>query len=149
MSDPELHKQVASFCNNKAWGLIETARLDAAAQAQLVELAGTARHHWGRIGTPQNVALARMLFGWALARAGAAQAALDEAKGALKYFEAQEAPAWQLAFGHAAMAAAALSAGDKKAHARHYTAARDTGLKLAEVDAKYFDAAFSTIAEPK
>ncbi|MGV6812605.1 MAG: hypothetical protein ACWA47_10180 [Brevirhabdus sp.] len=149
MSEADLHKKIASFCNNKAWELIETPKLDAAAQAQLVELAGTARHHWSLIGAPQNVALARMQFGWALARAGAVHAGLDEAKAALKYFEANEAPAWQMAFSHAAMAAASLAAGDKKAHAKHYTAARDTGLKLAEADAKYFDAAFSTIAEPK
>jgi len=149
MSDPELHKQVASFCNNKAWALIETAKLDTRAQAELVELAGTARHHWTRIGPPQNIALAQMLFGWALARAGAAKPGLEEAKAALRHFEANDAPAWQVAFGHAAMAAASLAAGDKKGHAKHYTAARDKGLRLAPTDAKYFDAAFSTIAKPK
>ena len=81
-----MQKRIASQCNDAAWALIEKPDLAAGECFALVRLAGTASYHWSAIGTAGNIALADLLFSWALARVGAAAPAVDAASCALRYF---------------------------------------------------------------
>ena len=144
MGVSDFHRITAAFCNNEAWSLLETPELDAAQTARLVTLAGAARHHWHEVGTASNVAHADLLFGWALARAGAGDAAIEVARSALEFFDV-EGSAWERAFAEAAMAAACRASGDEEGFSRHYEQAEALGKGLDEDDAVYFQAAFKTL----
>ena len=144
MGVSDFHRITAAFCNNEAWSLLETPELDAAQTARLVTLAGAARHHWHEVGTASNVAHADLLFGWALARAGAGDAAREAARTALEFFNA-EGSAWERAFAEAAVAAACRASGDDEGFARHYGQAEALGRELDEDDEMNFQAAFRTL----
>lgn len=137
---------MAGTCNNAAWSLIEQIELDAIELAQLVTLAGTARHHWHTIGDEGKIAHADLLFGWALARAGAGKAAIQVAGDALSFFEKPDTKLWEQAFAHAAMAAAYGSNDDRALFRRHFLRAEELGLQLSGADAKHFKAAFRAVA---
>jgi hypothetical protein len=143
--DRDIRRRIASRANDAAWALIERPQLDPAETAQLLTLAGTARHHWHEVGTPPNAALADLLFAWAMARAGAGAAALQLATEALGQIDALAGAAWQQAFAHAAMAAACNATGDERGFAQHHAAAARLGATLSGEDATYFHAAFRTI----
>ena len=128
-------KSAAGLANNRAWTLLEDAGSDA---SELLALAAGARALWVRAGTSRQIAHADLLFGWAAARAGATELAGEATLSALAHFEAEGAEDWELAFAHAACAAAGQETG-------HYAKARDFGAKLTGPDAKYFQAAFRTL----
>lgn len=136
------HRSIAARANNEAWGLLES-DLDQGGVARLLTLAATARHHWHEIGTPSQKAHADMLFGWALARAASPLSGPMTSE-ALAYFETGGAT-WEMAFAHAACAAAALVAEDAASHADHYAKAQALGAELTGDDAKYFRLAFRTV----
>ena len=144
---PDFRKQDASDCNNAAWSLIEKADLQSGEITELLTLAATARHHWHAIGTPNHTAHADLLFAWAMARAGAGEAATDLAEKTLAVFDAAGAP-WERAFAHAARAAAAEASGDRDAHETHHARAKALGETLEGPDATYFRAAFRTVPVP-
>ena len=145
MGVSDFHRITAAFCNNEAWSLLETPDLDATQTVRLVTLAATARHHWHEVGTASNIAHADLLFGWALARAGAGDAAMDAARASLTHFN-EEGSVWERAFAEAAMAAACRASGDEEGFAHHYAQARTLGDELDEDDAVYFQAAFNTLS---
>ena len=139
------HRQIAARCNNGAWDLIEREGLTSEEQAELVALAATARHHWCAVGGASEIAHAELLFAWALARAGAGQAAMVAGQRALDGLA--EAADWEKAFAHGAMAAASLAAGAP--HGSHYRQAEALGKGLSGADARYFQAAFRTVPAPE
>ncbi len=141
----EIHRQIAVTCNNIAWSLIEKAELGAAEAVELVTLASAARYHWHAEGTARHRAHADLLLGWALARAGAGRPAVSAAGAALSHFEEDGGARWELAFAHAALAAAFQAAGDAEGFARHHEEAAALGQGLDGADATYFRAAFRRI----
>lgn len=143
-----MQKRIASQCNDAAWALIEKPDLAASECFALVRLAGTASYHWGAIGTAGNIALADLLFSWALARVGAAAPAVDAAGRALRYFTENQSEDWERAFAHAAMATSLHCAGDREGHRRHYNEAQQLESKLAPGDLKLFQAAFRNVPRP-
>lgn len=143
----EVHKRIAASCNDAAWVLIEKNEPGEAELAQLATLAATARYHWHKVGNPGNLAHADLLFAWALARNGAGKAALHLAAVALEHFKANDSLPWELAFAHAAMAAACQSNGELEGYRQHYAQAKDLGAQLSGKDAQYFIAAFRNIPE--
>src|SRR5687767_8418395 len=147
-SSADMHKRIASQCNDAAWDLIEKPELTASECCALVRLAGTASHHWSEIGTAGNIAHAELLLSWALARAGAAALAVDAAGRALRYFTETPSKDWERAFAHAAMAASLHCAGDQEGHRRHYNEAQQLQSKLAPGDLKLFQAAFRNVPRP-
>src|SRR5262245_61238233 len=147
-SGAEMHKRIASQCNNAAWNLIEQPDLSVSECFSLVRLAGTASHHWSEIGAAGNIAHADLLFSWALARAGAAALAVDAAGRALRYFTERQSKDWERAFAHAAMAASLHCAGDQEGHRRHYDEAQQLESKLGLGDLKIFQAAFRNVPRP-
>jgi len=147
-SRSEYLKNEASQCNNGAWTLIEQPSLDSDGIVRLLTLAATARHYWHAEGSPNNVAHADLLFAWALARAGVSEAATVVADSALSYF-ADHGETWELAFAHAAKAAACAARGDIAGLKRHHAQAEELGGALSEPDAAYFSAAFKTVPRPE
>jgi len=141
-------RRLAVQSNNAAWDLIEREQLDAGEVAELVRLAATASTHWKEVGNADNIASAELLFGWALARAGAGPAAVDAASRAFAHFSAKNSDVTAMAFPHAAMAISLLSAGDREGYRRHYLEARRIGDSLPAEDRRHFEAAFRTLPKP-
>lgn len=144
-ADQAYQKQIASQCNNAAWTLVETAQLGPAQLVELTTLAASARYHWHQIGTRSQIAHADLLYGWAMARAGAGAVASHAAKAALDYFLATKGADWELAFAHAATAAACHASQDTEGYAHHYQQAVQVGSGLSGPDATYFRAAFASV----
>lgn len=143
----EHFKKETSQCNNGAWALIERPSLGPEDTVQLLTLAATARHYWHAEGSPNNVAHADLLFAWALARAGVSEAAVVMADSVLSYFTDQ-GETWELAFAHAAKAAACAARGDRNGLMSHHAKAEELGGTLSGPDAAYFSAAFKTVRRP-
>lgn len=143
-----MHNAIAAKSNNLAWDLIEHPALDAAQQVELVVLSATARRHHAAAGLPGPIAHADLLLGWALARAGAGEPAIHAAAGALSYFQTNAGQPWELAFAHAAMAAASLASGNEAAYREHYSQAQEIGADPDDPDLKYFAPAFASLPAP-
>ncbi len=143
--DNAWHRQTAARSNNAAWTLLEQVDLSDPDKAALVTAAATARHHWYLVGDDGAKAHADLLLGWAMARAGSGGTALNLTKTALDYFETSGAEDWELAFAHAARAAAFWAAEDGEKCRLSCASAEGFGSKLTGDDATYFHAAFRTI----
>ncbi|MGR3320457.1 MAG: hypothetical protein ACU0DK_00820 [Pseudooceanicola sp.] len=137
----------AVTCNNAAWGILELPEPDAGQLARLVMLAATARFHWQGVGDTTNQAHANLLYGWALARSGAGDAARHASGEALNHFAAHGED-WERAFAHAAMSAALAVAGDAGGHADHFVRAAALGEELTGQNRQYFEKAFAVVPAP-
>ncbi|MBO0345336.1 hypothetical protein J0X15_08900 [Roseibium sp. CAU 1637] len=97
---------------------------------RLANLAATARFHWQAVGAPEGIAHANLLFAWAMAKAGAGDAALLAASDALAHFKDKPSEPSELAAAQAAMAAACLAAGLRDGYARHHAQASELAATI-------------------
>ena len=105
--------------------------------------------HWARVGTALNEARANMLLGMAHALAGDGPLALRYATSAFNYFNEHDAPAWEQAFVHATLAAAAKAAGNPDLHREHYAEAARLGEGIADPqDREVFMRSFTQVPVP-
>ena len=105
--------------------------------------------HWARVGTALNEARASMLLGMAHALASEGPLALRYAPSAFNYVNEHEAPDWEQAFAHAALAAAAKAAGDHDLHVEHYAEAQRLGDAIADPeDRAVFQRSFVQVPRP-
>lgn len=142
-------KRFAVACNNRAWELIERADRTPSEVHEMLHAAHASAWHWARVGTALNEARANMLLGLAHALVGDGPLGLRYAMLAFNYFNEHEAPDWEQAFAHAALAAAAKGAGDAALHAEHYAEAERLGLAIADdQDRDIFMRSFTQIRKP-
>lgn len=142
-------KRFAVACNNRAWALVEQADRTPSEVHEMLHAAHASAWHWARVGTSLNEARANMLLGMAHGLAGEGALGLRYAMLAFNYFNEHEAPDWEQAFAHAALAAAAKSAGQAALHAEHYAEAGRLGQAIAdEQDRDIFMRSFTQIPKP-
>jgi hypothetical protein len=143
------HRHFAIAANNQAWTLAEKDELTSEEQAELLDAAHAAAHHWRAIGTPAQIRQANLLLGRAHALVGHGALAMKCATAALDSIQSADAPLWELAFAHAILANAGAAAGNAEVHARHYAEARALGDRLADPeDREIFTATFRLIPPP-
>ena len=143
------HKWFAAACNNRAWQLVEEPQRTPAEVHEMLHAAHAAAWHWARVGTPLNEARANMLLGMAHALAADGALGIRYATLAFNYFNEHEAPAWEQAFAHATLAAAARAAGNTDLYREHYVeAARLAGTIADPEDRAVFDRAFRQLPKP-
>lgn len=142
-------KWFAVACNNRAWQLVEEPQRTPGEVHEMLHAAHAAAWHWARAGTALNEARANMLLGMAHALAGDGSLGLRYATLAFNYFNEHEAPEWEQAFVHAALAAAARAAGSLDLYREHYAeAARIAGTIADRADREVFDRSFTQIPVP-
>jgi len=142
-------KRFAVACNNRAWQLVEHAQRTPSEVHEMLHAAHASAWHWARVGTAVNEARANMLLGMAHALASEGPLALRYAMSAFNYFNQHEAPDWEQAFAHAAVAAAAKAAGNIDLHGEHYAEAQRLGEAIADPeDRAVFLRSFSQVPPP-
>lgn len=141
---PADHRPVAVACHNMAWTLHDLGAARSAADTEaMIELAAASRAHWEVAGTWLEVErgeydLARMHLA-----AGQLDPALRHAAQCLAGCIAHDAPAYELFFGHEALALVQRARGDREALAHHRQCAQQTFERL---DGNDQDACRSTLA---
>lgn len=133
---------------NRAWELSEKPGLTGPEQTELLDAAHAAAHHWRKVGTEAQVALADLLLGRVHARLGQGELAMKFAAAALEATLSCQSQPWELAFAHAVLADAAAVSGDAALHASHYEEARALGEDLTGQDRELFLATFDLIPVP-
>jgi len=142
-------KRFAVVCNNRAWQLVENAERTPSDMHEMLHAAHASAWHWARVGTALNKARANLLLGMAHALASDGPLALRYAMSAFNYFNEHEAPDWEQAFTHAALAAAAKAAGNPGLHREHYAEAQRLGEAIvAPEDRAVFLRSFSQVPRP-
>jgi len=135
--------------NNRAWRLSELMARSEAEDAEMLDAAHASAFHWGKVGTPQHAARARMLLGHVHALLGNGKPAMQYARGAFDYVMSHDSPPWEVAFAHAVLANAGAAAKEKPVHERHYREARALGEALADEEERaIFAQAFRTVPQP-
>ena len=136
----------AVACNNRAWELVERSHRTPTEVHEMLHAAHASAWHWARVGTPLNEARANMLLGMAHGLVGDGALALRYAMSSFNYFSEHEAPDWEQAFAHAALAAAATSAGNTTLHAEHYAEAARLGRLITDAeDRAVFERSFTQV----
>jgi hypothetical protein len=117
----EAERQLAAGLFNSTWTLIETPNRTASQDDEMLHQAHASRHHWGRVGTPANLARGEWLCSRVYAILGRAEPALHHARRCLDHCLAhpEDMAAFDEPFAHEALARAYAVAGDGP-HARHH-----------------------------
>jgi hypothetical protein len=143
------HKRFASESNNRAWDIVEQAELTATDVDELLHAAHAAAWHWEQIGDQRTTARAHVLLAFAHAFAGNGTAALRFATLALDHMGRDAGSDWEVAFTHAAAAAAAHSAGRHELHVEHYAEAARRGEMIGnDEDRALFLKTFRRVIRP-
>lgn len=142
-------KRFAVVCNNRAWQLVEKAERTPSEVHEMLHAAHASAWHWARAGNALNEARANLLLGMSHAFASEGPLGLRYAMLAFNYFNEHEAPDWEQAFAHAALAAAARAAGNPELHREHYAEAQRLGDVIADPeDRAVFLRSFSQVPRP-
>ncbi len=141
------HRRFAVDANNRAWTLSEKPELTNEEASELLDAAHAASHHWSKIGTPAERALADLLLGRVHARLGEGRLAMRFATAALDAITSRDSEPWVVAFAHAILANAAAASGDTQLHAEHYIRAKVLGEQLDATDKEIFFATFNLIPQ--
>ena len=141
----KLGRYFAVESNNAFWGLAESDVNDQQKQ-DLLTNAFTSLYHWSRVGTKENVQLARVGVARALC-INDSILALAFAQQAEVYFRGQ-GDDWAKAFAYAVLSHALLISGDEAAAIQQYQVAKSYRAKLSGQDLDIFDATFTLIPIP-
>lgn len=122
---PELdERRLAADLFNGVWALMETEERTADDDDRMLHMAHASRHHWGRVGTPANLARGEWLCSRVYAVLGRAEPSLHHARRVLELCRQHGLVDWDLAFAHEALARAHALAGDAEAAQEAIRAAR-------------------------
>ena len=112
---PEEERRLAADLFNEVWALLERTGRTVEDDDRMVHAAHASRHHWGRVGGPQQVAIGE----WQCARVysvlGRAEPALHHARRCVEIATASEVEDWVVASAYEGLTRAHLTAGDAAA----------------------------------
>ena len=112
---PEEERRLAADLFNEVWTLLERTGRTVEDDDRMVHAAHASRHHWGRVGGPQQVAIGE----WQCARVysvlGRAEPALHHARRYVEIATANEVEDWVVASAYEGLTRAHLTAGDTAA----------------------------------
>lgn len=142
MADPVAERRLAAGLFNATWQLMDRADRTDEDDDAMVHMAHASRHHWGRVGGPENRARGEWQCSRVYAVLGRAEPSLYHAGRCLELCERYELVEWDLAFAHEAMARARAVAGDaegarqsiERARAVPVAAAEDRDLLATDLD---------------
>lgn len=112
--DSATERQLAADLFNRTWTLLETTDRTEAQTDEMIHAAHASRYHWGRIGSPVNLARGEWQCSRVYASLGRAEPALWHARRCLAIYEANGIGDWDLASALEALARAHLVAGDEQ-----------------------------------
>jgi DNA-binding transcriptional MerR regulator len=133
-------RRLAADLFNGVWALMETEDRSPDDDDRMLHMAHASRHHWGRVGTPANLARGEWLCSRVYAVLERPEPCLHHARRVLELCEQHELRDWDLAFAHEALARAHALAGrtaeaqEAIRRARAVVIADDEDRELLEAD---------------
>ena len=133
-------RRLAADLFNGVWSLMEQEDRSQDDDDRMLHMAHASRHHWGRVGTPANLARGEWLCSRVYAVLGRPEPCLHHARRVLELCEQHELRDWDLAFAHEALARAHALAGrsaearEEIRRAREVVIADDEDRDLLETD---------------
>lgn len=111
---PEQTRQLAVDLFNEVWALMERDDRTAADDDRMLHAAHASRHHWGRIGRPENLARGEWQISRVYTVLGRGEPALYHARRCLDICTEHGIGDWDLAYAHEALSRAYETAGDRE-----------------------------------
>lgn len=130
--DTATHRQLAVGLFNHVWTLLELADRTPAQDDEMIHAAHASRHHWGVVGTAENVGRGEWQCSRVYAILGRAEPALWHARRYLALCEEHGIADWDLAFAHEAIARALSVAGDHEGSMAAVARAHELAADIAE-----------------
>ncbi|MEW5876159.1 MAG: hypothetical protein AB1752_13385 [Candidatus Zixiibacteriota bacterium] len=129
-SEEEMHRKFARDCFNHVWTLMEKDERTTEEDDEMVHAAHASRFHWGKVGTPVNLARGEWQISRVYAELGSAEAAKYHALRCLSICEENNIGDFDLAFAYEAVARASALAGHKAERDQYLALAREVGSKI-------------------
>ena len=120
--DPDDERRLAASLFNHAWELLERGDRTAMDDDEMVHTAHASRAHWGVVGGPVHWTRGEWQCSRVYAVLGRAEPALHHARRCLALAEAHDLGAFDLGYGHEALARAYALAGSTEDAGRHLAA---------------------------
>ena len=144
--DASAERQLAVDLFNHCWTLLDLAQRTPEQEDELIHAAHASRHHWGRVGAPENLARGEWLCSRVYAVLGRGEPAVHHARRCLAICEEHGIGDWDLAFAYETLARAHAVAGDAGSAAAFKARARAAGDAIAdEEDRGVFESDYSTL----
>lgn len=128
----EEERRLAADLFNLTWTLLEKQGRTAEDDDEMVHAAHASRHHWGRVGGPQQRAIGEWQCARVYAVLGRAEPALHHARRCLDLATGDEVEDWVVASAHEALTSAYVAAGDKAAAAAERGRAEAACARIAD-----------------
>ncbi|MDQ1396201.1 MAG: hypothetical protein QOG64_1460 [Acidimicrobiaceae bacterium] len=119
---------------NQVWTYLEQADRTADDDAAMIHAAHASRHHWSKVGGPEQAARGEWQCSRVYATVGRAEAAMYHARRCLDVCQRHGIGAFDLAFAHEAIARAHAIAGNATDAAQHLGLARTAAAGIADDD---------------
>jgi DNA-binding transcriptional MerR regulator len=130
--DRASHRQLAVDLFNHVWTLLEMPDRTPMQDDEMLHAAHASRHHWGVVGTAENLGRGEWQCSRVYAVLGRAEPALWHARRYLALCEEHGIADWDLAFAHEAIARALAVAGDHEGARAEVARARELAADIAE-----------------
>jgi hypothetical protein len=130
--DPHLERSLAAGLFNHVWTLLEKPDRTLAEDEDMVHAAHASRHHWGKVGLPDNLAVGEWQISRVYAVLGRAEPALHHAERSLAICEEHGRGDVALAYAYEALARAHGLAGRWDDVERYRAFAEEAGVAIEE-----------------
>ncbi len=130
--DPAAHRQLAADLFNHVWTMLEMTDRTPMQDDEMIHAAHASRHHWGAVGTPENLGRGEWQCSRVYAVLGRPEPALWHARRYLALCEQHGIGDWDLAFAHEAIARALAVGGDPEGARAEVARARELAADIAE-----------------
>ena len=130
--DPATERQVAVDLFNHVWTLLETPDRTPMQDDEMLHAAHASRHHWGKVGTPVNLARGEWQCSRVYAVLGRSEPALWHARRCVALCEEHGIGDFDIAFGWEAVSRAQSVAGDRLAARDAMEQARQLAADIGE-----------------
>jgi hypothetical protein len=146
MTEDQFHKKMAVELFNRTWDLLDKPERTQEENDELIHTGHASRYHWGKVGTPLNLARGEQQLSHIHAILKRAEPALHHGQRALEICQANGIADFDIAFAYEAIARAHAVAGNQSERSRYLELARTAAAGIAkEDDRKYFLSQIETI----
>ena len=142
----EAREQLAKDLFNLVWRYLEKEKRTPEENDLMIHAAHASRHHWGEVGSPENVAIGEWQISHVYAVLGRAEPALYHAHRALEVCKKGDLKDFPLAYAFEALARAHALAGNKDESKRFIALGKATGKKIKDfMDRELFEKDLSNV----
>jgi hypothetical protein len=146
MTEEQFHKKMAVDLFNRTWDLLDKTERTPEENDELVHAGHASRYHWGKVGSPLNLARGEQQLSHIYAVLKRAEPAIYHGQRALDICQANGIADFDIAFAYEALARAHAVAGNQPERNRYVELGRAAAGGIAkEEDRKYFLSQLETV----